>query len=66
MKSFITSSLFHLFFPHNCLGCGSDLIERDNFICLHCINALPHTNFAMQANNPVEKQFWEDWPLPQP
>jgi ComF family protein len=57
--SFITSSsLFHLFFPHNCVGCGNDVIDADQFICLQCINDLPHTNFAMHANNPVEKKFW--------
>jgi ComF family protein len=58
-KSFITSSpLFHLFYPHNCIGCGSDVIDKENFICLECINELPYTNFAMHANNPVEKKFW--------
>ena len=25
---------------------------------MNCINDLPHTNFAMHANNPVEKKFW--------
>ena len=58
-RSFITSSsLFHLFYPHNCIGCGSDVIDKENFICLECINDLPYTNFAMHANNPVEKKFW--------
>ncbi|MEO8854070.1 MAG: ComF family protein, partial [Ginsengibacter sp.] len=55
----ITSSpLFHLFYPHNCIGCGSDVIQNENFLCLECINDLPHTNFAMHANNPLEKRFW--------
>ncbi|MEO6814318.1 MAG: ComF family protein [Ginsengibacter sp.] len=60
MKSnfFITSPFFHFFYPHNCIGCGSDVIESENFLCLQCINDLPHTNFAMHANNPVEKIFW--------
>lgn len=58
-KSFITSSpLFHLLYPHNCIGCGSDVLDYENFLCLECINDLPHTNFAMHANNPVEKIFW--------
>jgi ComF family protein len=57
--SFITSSpLFHLFYPHVCIGCGSDVIDAESFLCLECINDLPHTNFAMHANNPVEKIFW--------
>lgn len=57
--SFITTSpLFHLLFPHNCIGCGSDIIGKDNFLCLECINGLPQTQYAMHANNPVEKVFW--------
>ena len=57
-KFSITSSpLFHLFYPHNCIGCGSDVINKENFLCLECINDLPHTNFAMHANNPLEKKF---------
>lgn len=56
--SFTSSPLFHLFYPHNCIGCGSDVIDKENFLCLECINDLPHTNFAMHANNPLEKKFW--------
>jgi ComF family protein len=48
----------HFFFPHNCIGCGSDVIENESLLCLNCINDLPHTNFAVHANNPVEKKFW--------
>ncbi len=47
-----------MFYPHNCIGCGSDIISEDNFLCLECINDLPHTNFAMHKNNAVEKKFW--------
>ena len=60
---FISAPAFHLFYPHNCLGCGSDVIAKDNFLCLECINDLPHTNFAMHANNPVEKIFWGRVPV---
>jgi ComF family protein len=56
--STILSPLKHLFYPHVCTGCGSDLVEDDNLLCLQCINDLPHTNFAMHANNTVEKIFW--------
>ena len=63
-KSIITSSpLFHLFYPHNCVGCGSDVIGKENFLCLECINDLPYTNFALHANNPVEKIFWGRIPV---
>jgi ComF family protein len=53
-----TSPLLHFFFPHNCIGCGSDVIENESLLCLNCLNDLPHTNFALHANNPVEKKFW--------
>lgn len=55
---FTSSPLFHFFYPHNCIGCGSDVIENKNLLCLECINDLPHTHFAMHANNPLEKKFW--------
>lgn len=62
--SFITSlPLFHLLFPHQCIGCGSDIIAKENFLCLECINDLPHTHFALHANNPVEKIFWGRIPV---
>jgi ComF family protein len=56
LKNILTDTL-HLFYPHICLGCGSDLIDKKNLICLYCINELPHTNFAWHENNPIEKIF---------
>ena len=57
-KTNILTPVLHLFYPHVCTGCGSDLVEEDNLLCLKCMNDLPHTNFAMHAGNPVEKIFW--------
>ena len=54
----ILSPLMHLLYPHVCTGCGSDLVEEDNLLCLQCVSDLPHTNFAMHTGNPVEKIFW--------
>ena len=54
----ILSDTLHLFYPHLCNGCGSDLLQKNNLLCLKCINALPHTRFAQYAGNPVEKYFW--------
>ena len=51
-------ALFHLFFPHQCIGCGSDILSHEQLVCLGCIQDLPHTRFALHANNPVEKIFW--------
>ncbi|HWH63613.1 MAG TPA: phosphoribosyltransferase family protein [Ginsengibacter sp.] len=55
--------MVHFFYPHICIGCGSDIIEKENFLCLECINDLPHTDFATHANNPVEKIFWGRIPI---
>lgn len=63
-QSFITKSpLFHLFFPHTCIGCGSDTLSADSFLCIECTIDLPHTHFANHANNPVEKIFWGRVPI---
>ncbi|MBC7889175.1 MAG: ComF family protein [Ferruginibacter sp.] len=59
----IFSDTLHLFFPHVCTGCGSDLLQDDHFLCLRCSVNLPYTNFARHANNPIEKIFWGRIPL---
>jgi ComF family protein len=62
LKNIISDTL-HLFYPHICTGCGSDVLERENLLCLKCINDLPNTNFAMHNGNPVEKAFWGRIPV---
>ena len=62
LKRLFTDTL-HLFYPHICTGCGSDLLPDKNLLCLKCINDLPHTNYAQHANNPIEKIFWGRIPL---
>ncbi len=59
----ILSIALHLFYPHLCSGCGSDLMDEKNILCLKCINDLPHTGFAVFPNNPIEKYFWGRLPL---
>jgi ComF family protein len=59
----MVSSAVHLFYPHLCTGCGSDLLEETNLLCLKCIHDLPHTNFAGFEGNPVEKHFWGRLPI---
>ncbi len=48
----------HLFFPHICVGCGSDLLEKDQTVCLHCYSNLPETGFSTHPGNPIEKIFY--------
>jgi len=59
----IFADALHLFYPHGCSGCGSDVLENGNLLCLRCLHDLPHTRFAQHANNPVEKYFWGRLPL---
>lgn len=59
----IAKSLGRLFFPQLCAGCGSDIIDNEQTICLHCNDQLPITNFHLHANNPVEKIFWGRIPV---
>ena len=56
-------SLLHLFFPHQCAGCGNDIIDDQQLLCLQCIEQLPVTGFHRHANNPVEKIFDGRLPL---
>ncbi len=48
----------HLFFPHTCAGCGSDLLENDQTVCLRCHANLPETGFFALPGNPIEKIFY--------
>lgn len=59
----ILSGTLHLFYPHICTGCGSDLLDKENLLCLHCTESLPNTHFAAHNNNPVEKAFWGRIPV---
>ena len=57
------SSLLHLFYPHTCEGCGSDLLYDHQFLCARCMHQLPATGFFAKAGNPVEKIFYGRVPV---
>ncbi|MDQ6812986.1 MAG: ComF family protein, partial [Bacteroidota bacterium] len=59
----IASDFVHLFFPHVCAGCGSDVITAAHQLCLHCISDMPFTNFFEQPGNPVERKFYGRIPV---
>lgn len=54
----IAAAITHLFYPHICLGCGSDKIGQDSSLCWYCLHELPATGFADQQDNPAEKILW--------
>lgn len=53
----LLSDTFHLFYPHHCTGCGSDLLAKDCLLCINCIHELPHTHFARYEHNYIEAIF---------
>jgi ComF family protein len=53
----ILHSTLHLFYPHTCNGCGSDLLSSSELLCGQCIYQLPNTGFEATADNMVEKIF---------
>ena len=56
LKHIFTDAM-QLFFPHNCMGCGSDLLSDSSMLCLRCISSLPYTGYENIENNPVEDIF---------
>ncbi|MFP5039638.1 ComF family protein [Parasediminibacterium sp. JCM 36343] len=57
IKSYL-SDFTHLLYPHNCEGCGTDVLDNGNFLCAKCFYELPETGFFTVADNPVEKKFY--------
>ena len=59
MKTFtsLAEDLLQLFFPHLCIGCGSDNISNNDYLCAFCFQDLPLTNSAAFDNNPTERIF---------
>jgi ComF family protein len=48
----------HLWYPHICLSCGTDQLEKKNVLCNQCIDTLPYTEFDNEPDNPIHKLFW--------
>ena len=62
LKAWLLSFL-HLFFPRQCVVCGTPLQEGEEAICLRCNMDLPRTDYHLCADNPVECMFWGKIPL---
>jgi ComF family protein len=48
----------HLFFPHVCEGCGTDVLDNEAMLCAGCTFKLPETGFINEVGNPIEKIFF--------
>jgi ComF family protein len=57
VKNYIDDFL-HLFFPHICIGCDTDILHNEDILCAKCLSSLPETGFLSAAGNPVEKIFY--------
>lgn len=49
---------FHLIYPDTCAACGQQLQIKEDTICLFCELELPYTDYHLQPENPLAKQFW--------
>ena len=47
-----------LLFPHLCPACGEALMANEHVLCTDCRYSLPFTNFHLQPDNVVARQFW--------
>lgn len=54
----IAKSFIQLFYPHYCLGCGSDHLGLQQQLCSRCTHQLPATDFFNRSGNPIEKAFY--------
>lgn len=54
---------FSLFFPELCPACGRSLVKNESVVCTECRFHLPYTNFHLQTDNPVARQFWGRFPF---
>ncbi|RYZ94040.1 MAG: ComF family protein, partial [Sphingobacteriaceae bacterium] len=47
-----------LIFPKLCAACNGSLVKGEPVLCTDCLYNLPYTNFHLQPDNIVARQFW--------
>lgn len=47
-----------LLFPELCVACRESLVANEHLLCADCRFNLPYTNFHLQPDNIVARQFW--------
>ena len=52
------SDFLTLFFPEICYACGDSLVQSESLICATCLHQLPFTNYHLEPDNKLAKQFW--------
>jgi ComF family protein len=57
-KSNYLADFVALLFPELCYACGNSLVTGESLICTECLFDLPFTNFHLQTDHLVARQFW--------
>lgn len=47
-----------LVFPNLCCACGASLVQYENLVCIKCLYQLPYTDYHLDEENRLAKQFW--------
>ena len=58
IKGSYLADFVSLLFPELCAACRASLVNNESLICTDCLYNLPFTNFHLQADNIVARQFW--------
>jgi ComF family protein len=51
-------NVLEMFFPLLCVTCSRKLFAGERFICLHCMNDLPKTNYHTDRQNKAAQLLW--------
>jgi ComF family protein len=57
LRSYL-ADFISLLFPQLCPACGESLVAAEDVLCTDCRYNLPFTNFHLQPDNIVARQFW--------
>jgi ComF family protein len=53
----IIKDIARFFYPHSCPGCGAELYQHQQVICVRCIKQLPQTGFEKTGDNYTARLF---------
>ncbi|RYY36663.1 MAG: ComF family protein [Sphingobacteriaceae bacterium] len=63
LRSNYFTDFIALIFPELCAACNGSLLAGEHILCTDCRYDLPYTNFHLQPDNIVARQFWGKLPV---